>query len=116
MVRTALVVLSVLVFSTFVVLPCFARGGGGGGRGGAARSGAGAAPRAGGTIRGRSRTPTGRTTKELELLRDQEARMQMIRERRDRLMDLDRKKEQEAFLAANRRVAADLAARTEDIR
>ena len=42
--------------------------------------------------------------------------MQMIRERRDRLMDLDRKKEQEAFLAANRRVAADLAARTEDIR
>ncbi len=60
--------------------------------------------------------PSSNAMGDWELLRDQEARLQMIKERRERLMDLDRKTEQEAWLADKRVRAADRAAHPEDVR
>lgn len=103
-----------------------ARGGGGGGRGGgrggSSRGGRGSSVR--GALRGAGRgagraqggNTKGKSAKEWELLRDQEARLEMIKERRARLMDLDRKKEQEAWLGAQRVQAADEQSRTGDVR
>ncbi|MDJ0520623.1 MAG: hypothetical protein QNJ90_00965 [Planctomycetota bacterium] len=92
---------------------------GGGGRGGRGR-GRGGVGRGGGSLRSRfmknRKSGSGKTAKEWELLRDQESRLEMIKERRARLMDLDRKKEQEAWLADKRVKAADVDARTEDVR
>lgn len=84
--------------------------GGGGGRGGfAGRAGAmrAAAARAaagrGGTGFGMRGTRTGeRSAKEWEVLQGIEERKASIQERRERLMDLDRKKQQELFLGQAR--------------
>ena len=58
----------------------------------------------------------GKTAKDWQVLQEQEDRLAMITERRDYLMDLDRKKNQEAFLAEKRKVAADQQSQTQDIR
>lgn len=96
------------------------RGGGpGGGRGGG-RGGFGGGPGGigrGGSGVGTNRTGAGeKTAKEWAELRDQEARLELIKERRDTLMDLDRKKTQEAWLAAQRLDEADQAGRGEPVR
>ena len=100
------------------------RGGGGGGRSGGGRSGGGRSGggrtgggrTGGGRTGGGRNTPGGKTAKEWQLLQEQEERLAMVTERRNQLMDLDRKKNQEAFLSQNRKVAADKQARPEDIR
>lgn len=85
------------------------RGGRRGGRGGRGGPGAGRGGR-GGT------GPGGRSAKEWELIQEQEERLAMVKERRERLMDLERKQAQEKWLAEKRQSAADAASRTEDIR
>lgn len=115
MVRFLAAVLAFVAVSYLVDLQCQARGGGGrGGGGGGARNGGGT--RVGRTTVGRNRTVTGRTAKDWALLRDQEERQLLIQQCRERLMDLERKKQQEAFLAAHRRSAADRAAHSELVR
>ena len=109
-----------------------ARGGGGrggGGRGGGGRGGGrgGRGSRTRGALRGAGRGAgraggggtaggAGSTAKDWEILREQEERLAMVKARRERLMDLDRKKEQQAYLAANRAAAADAQARVNDVR
>ena len=51
----------------------------------------------------------------MQILQEQEDRLAMVTERRNRLMDLDRKKNQEAFLAEQRKLAADVQSRPEDV-
>ena len=77
------------------------RGAGGAGRG----TGAG----------GRNAGQGGRTAKDWQILQEQEDRLAMVKERRDHLMDLDRKKNQEAFLTKGRTAAADAQSRSEDV-
>jgi hypothetical protein len=98
-------------------------GGRGGGRGGAGRTGGGAGGMRGATGRGagagKGAAGTqggGRSAKEWQILQEQEDRLAMVNERRNRMMDLDRKKNQEAFLAEQRKAAADIQARPEDVR
>ena len=77
--------------------------------------GSGAAGRTGG--RGNNKKGQGgKSAKEWEELKDQEARQQLIRDRRERLMDLDRKVGQEAWLSAQRTNEADDAGRASDVR
>ena len=73
--------------------------GGMGGRmgGGMGRGGMGGAGGFG--MRGGRNAGTGKTAKEWEILSNIEERKKMIAERRERLMDMDRKVQQEAYLA-----------------
>ena len=100
------------------------RGGGRGGRGGGTGGGRGAATRGAlrGAGRGAGRAGTGNqggagnSAKDWEILREQEERLAMVKARRERLMDLDRKKEQEAWLTEQRANAVDAQARATDVR
>ena len=57
-----------------------------------------------------------RTAREWEQLRDEDKRREMIQERRDTLMDLDRKANQERWLTAQRVAEADDAGATDPVR
>ena len=65
---------------------------------------------------GRGGGAGGNSAKEWDYLREQEERLAMVKARREQLMDLDRKKSQEAYLAGQRIQAADALSRTDDIR
>lgn len=92
------------------------RGGMGGGRGGGMGGGPGGIGRGGSGMGTNRMGGSEKTAKEWAELRDQEARMEMIKQRRDALMDLDRKQTQETWLAAQRLSEADEAGRGEPIR
>jgi hypothetical protein len=108
-----------------LALEAFARGGGpgGGGRGGGGRGGMGGGRggmgggrmgggmgrggtgggMGGGFGMGRGGTgQSGNSAKEWEVLQNLEERKKLVKERRQRLIDQDRKVQQEALLAANR--------------
>ncbi|MGE0191797.1 MAG: hypothetical protein AB7T63_07105 [Planctomycetota bacterium] len=141
--RTWLVVAMAALSLGMLTEDVFARGGGGrggggrggGGRGGGGRGGRGA--RGGGRGSARGGTGTGsvgsggargtgpkrdgegkseRTAREWEQLRDEEKRREMIQERRETLMDLDRKLNQERWLTAQRVAEADDAGATDPVR
>ncbi len=123
--------LLVAAFVGFLGADAFARGGrGGGGRSGGGRSGGG---RSGGGRSGRGgrggmgrtgqgrgnrggRGGSGKTAKEWELLQEQEERKEQIDERRKNLMEADRTKEQEGWLADRRLEAADDEGKTGTVR
>ncbi len=87
-------------------------GGGRGSRGGRGGRGGPSAGRG-----GRGRTGAGsRSAKEWELIQEQEERLAMVKERREHLMDIERKEAQEKWLSEKRQSAADAASRTEDVR
>lgn len=75
------------------------RGGPGSG-GGGLRGGMGGGAGAGGMGIGMGRNGGNRNAKEWEAIQNQEDRKKLIQERRDRLMELDRRATQEALLAA----------------
>jgi hypothetical protein len=119
-----------------LALEAFARGGGGGGRGGGMGGGGrggGMGGRMGGGRMGGGRMgggmggaggfgmgrgaagQSGNSAKEWEVLQNMEERKKMVKERRQRLIDQDRKTEQEALLAANR-LKTVVAITTDDVR
>lgn len=92
------------------------RGGGRGGRGGRTRGALRGAGRGAGRASAGQQGGAGNSAKDWEILREQEERLAMVKQRRERLMDLDRTKEQEALLASERAAAVDAQARPSDIR
>lgn len=75
----------------------------GGGRMGGRTGGMGGGPGGGGFgMRGNRNGTNGKTAKEWEVLQGIEERKAQIQQRRERLMDLDRKLQQEGFLASVR--------------
>lgn len=78
--------------------------GGMGGRMGGRMGGMGGGPGGGFGMRGNRGGPgtNGKSAKEWEVLQGIEERKKQIQERRERLMDVDRKLQQEAFLASQR--------------
>ena len=121
--RRSLALLAALALVGLLASDATARGGGGGGggmggggRGGGPGGGMGGGGRMGGMggrggmggpggfgMRGNRGGPNGTSAKEWEVLQNIEERKKQIAERRERLMDLDRKIQQEAFLASWRK-------------
>jgi hypothetical protein len=92
------------------------RGGTGGGRMGGGRMGGGRMGGAGGFGMGRGGPgQSGNSAKEWEVLQNMEERKKMVKERRQRLIDQDRKAEQEAMLAAAR-LQSVISVTTDDVR
>lgn len=123
--RRSLAVLAAVALVGLLAADVSARGGGMGGGGGGRGGGMGGGGRGGGMggggrmgggfgrggmggpggfgMRGNRGGPNSKNAKEWEVLQNIEERKKQIAERRERLMDLDRKVQQEAFLAAWRK-------------
>ncbi len=123
--RRSLAVLAAVALVGLLASDVSARGGGMGGGGGGRGGGMGGGGRGGGMggggrmgggfgrggmggpggfgMRGNRGGPNGKSAKEWEVLQNIEERKKQIAERRERLMDLDRKVQQEAFLASWRK-------------
>lgn len=118
--------LSVVVLAGLTALDASARGGGGFGGGGRGGPGGGGMPGGRGMGPGRMGPGVGRVgdrsfgmgrfrqndkdAKEWQALQNMEDRKKMIAERRDRLMEQDRKQQQEAYLASQRLASASASA------